>query len=52
MTASQGLAVKRNMHTAFKIDSERIKEKQGSIRYTKPSVARGSRQETDPREKK
>lgn len=51
VTASQELAVRRKTHTAFKVDLERIKEKQGSIIYTNPSAARGSRKETDSREK-
>jgi len=46
VTASQELAVKWKMHTAFKLDLERIKEKQGSIIYTYASTGRGSRKET------
>ena len=52
VTASRESAVKRNMHTTFKVDLERIKEKQGNIIYTNPSAARGSRKETDSSEKK
>lgn len=43
MTASQGLAVKRKMHTVFMVDLDTTEKKQSNITYTSLCATRGSR---------
>lgn len=43
MTASQGLAVKRKMHTVFKVELDTTEKKQSNIMYTSLCATRGCR---------